>query len=313
EEQEVKNIVEQAPKHRTRITKCLKNFKVIQKENIIHLNKTPQISSVNAITPILPTKEPKYSLRMGDEHLSTILESKSDEIIKSSVENLVPILSDYEDHSEILFDSNDDGTSSDDEAFEDIEYVEATLPDSKLVSLEEVNDVNQKEKEIDSEDILQVQDIEPGQRRLTSVVMDNIFDNSTNDPLLEIVDLFLASDNSISPSIENIDYDLEGDIHFLKEILNNDSIPLPENKSSNFDHHDDPSFSHPPPEPPNVEVFFDFEPDTGALTTKVVIGISGHYVLPTLSTPYLVFDPLLSFSSENEDKVFKPCIISNLI
>nr|GEZ88976.1 hypothetical protein [Tanacetum cinerariifolium] len=49
-----------------------------------------------AITPVLPTKEPDNSLCMGDEHLSTILETKLDEVIKSSVENLVPILSESE-------------------------------------------------------------------------------------------------------------------------------------------------------------------------------------------------------------------------
>nr|GEZ41042.1 hypothetical protein [Tanacetum cinerariifolium] len=33
---------------------------------------------------------------MGDEHLSTILETESDKVIKSSVKNLVPILSESE-------------------------------------------------------------------------------------------------------------------------------------------------------------------------------------------------------------------------
>ncbi|GJY71610.1 hypothetical protein Tco_0475313 [Tanacetum coccineum] len=45
---------------------------------------------VNTLT-ILPTKEPEDSLIMGDEHLDTIPEKESDELIKSSVENLVPI------------------------------------------------------------------------------------------------------------------------------------------------------------------------------------------------------------------------------
>nr|GFD31873.1 hypothetical protein [Tanacetum cinerariifolium] len=139
----------------------------------------------------------------------------------------------------------------------------ASLPESELDSLEEENDVYQEEKEIELEDILQIQDvilrekllsinrliadieflndsptpnrnsppeydsfcfeIDPGQGRLTSVVMNDISYNSTNDPLLETIDLFLISDNSIPPGIENIDYDSEGDIHFLKELLSNDS------------------------------------------------------------------------------------------
>nr|GFB33930.1 hypothetical protein [Tanacetum cinerariifolium] len=204
------------------------------------------------------------------------------------------------DHSEILSDSNNDDISSDDDAFEDIEYVEASLPDSELVSLEEENDVYQEEKEFDLEDILQIQDvilrkkllsinrlivdikflndnptpdrvlkssssfpilenttthannsppeyvsfcfeIEPDQGRLTSVVMNDNSDNSTNDLLLEAVNLFLALDNSIPPG--------------------------------NFDHHDDSSFSRPPPEPPDVEFFFDFEPNSGEVISAVMNNI----------------------------------------
>nr|GEU76173.1 hypothetical protein [Tanacetum cinerariifolium] len=82
------------------------------------------------ITPILSTKEPDKSLSMGDEHLDTILEMKSDKVIKSSFENLVSISR--------FSDSNDDSTSIDDDSFsiDDIEYVEASPLDSKLVSLE---------------------------------------------------------------------------------------------------------------------------------------------------------------------------------
>ncbi|GKC23902.1 hypothetical protein Tco_1026052, partial [Tanacetum coccineum] len=114
-----------------------------------------------------------------------------------------------------------------------------------------------------------------------------------------------------SPDIKEADFDLEeeirlvrfdkGDIHFLEEFLSNDPLPLPKNESSNFDHHDDPSFSHPPLKPPDVEVFFDFKPDTGILTTKMAKGISEHYVLmpnilPTLST----LDPDSDFTPSHD-------------
>nr|GFD45552.1 hypothetical protein [Tanacetum cinerariifolium] len=49
-----------------------------------------------AITPILSTEEPIESLSMVDEHLDTILATESDEVIKSSVEDLVPIPSEFE-------------------------------------------------------------------------------------------------------------------------------------------------------------------------------------------------------------------------
>nr|GFA31576.1 hypothetical protein [Tanacetum cinerariifolium] len=126
--------------------------------------------------------------------------------------------------------------------------------------------------------------------------------------------LFLATDDLMPPGIENDDYDSEGDIHFLEELLSNDPLSLPENESSNFDYHDDPSFPRPPPKPPDVEVFFDFEPNTGVLTIKVVKGISEHCVLmpnilPTLPTldPDLDFTPSYdSFGSENKN--FNPGI-----
>ncbi|GJV11784.1 reverse transcriptase domain-containing protein [Tanacetum coccineum] len=88
EKQEVKNLAEPTAKRQTRITSCLKNFKVICNESIFHSNKTPQVSSVFAITSTFPSIEPKDSLIMGDEHLSTF-----------SAEKIVPILREYEDTS----------------------------------------------------------------------------------------------------------------------------------------------------------------------------------------------------------------------
>ncbi|GKA87606.1 hypothetical protein Tco_0809370 [Tanacetum coccineum] len=70
-------------------------------ESIIPLNEiVSQIPLSIAITPVLPTLEPEDSLSMGDEHLSTIPEKKSDEVINSSVEDLVLIPSESEDTSE---------------------------------------------------------------------------------------------------------------------------------------------------------------------------------------------------------------------
>nr|GEZ87487.1 hypothetical protein [Tanacetum cinerariifolium] len=136
------------------------------------------------ITPILSTKEPIDSLSMWDEHLDTISATESDEVIKSSVENLVLIPSEFEgipdtmcdvhfdsnqtpleakDHLEIVLNSNDDIFSSDDDSLhkENIEYVEASPHDSELVSLEaaeivileveEIEDDNLREKLLNEE------------------------------------------------------------------------------------------------------------------------------------------------------------------
>nr|GFB97272.1 hypothetical protein [Tanacetum cinerariifolium] len=111
-----------------------------------------------AITPVLSTEETENSLSMGDEHLDTIPVTESDEVIKSSIEDLVPIPSEFKgipdtmcdvhfvnnptpleakDHVEIVINSNDDISSSDDDSLheENIEYDEASPHDSELVCL----------------------------------------------------------------------------------------------------------------------------------------------------------------------------------
>ncbi|GKC95468.1 hypothetical protein Tco_1160910 [Tanacetum coccineum] len=114
---------------------------------------------------------------MGDEHLDTVSTTESDKVIKFSVEILVLIPSESEgipdkmcdvpfrdnssfldilkDQFEGFSDSNDDSTSIDDDSFsiDDIDYVEASPPDSELVSLEEVKDFHTKYGEIE-DDIL---------------------------------------------------------------------------------------------------------------------------------------------------------------
>nr|GEU34167.1 hypothetical protein [Tanacetum cinerariifolium] len=102
-------------------------------------------------------------------------------------------------------------------------------------------------------------EIEPDQGMLTSIVINDIPDNLTNDPFMDEIDLFLASDNSIPLGIENVDYDSEGDFLFLEELLIIESLHLPEFESFHFDFYDDPSSSRPPEKPPD---------DGGILTTK---------------------------------------------
>nr|GEW06282.1 hypothetical protein [Tanacetum cinerariifolium] len=186
-------------------------------------------SSFHAISPVLPTKEPEYSLSMGYEHPNTTPETKSDEIIKSGVEELVPILNECEvtsedkrdcdvfvcedsstfdvcdDHYEILSNSNNDDISSDDDAFEDIEYVEASLPDPEIVSLEKEIDVYQEDEEVDLEDIFQIQDVVLREKLLSINCLianiESLNDNPTPDCVLKSSDsfpIFEESDNSLS-------------------------------------------------------------------------------------------------------------------
>nr|GEX68847.1 hypothetical protein [Tanacetum cinerariifolium] len=85
-----------------------------------------------AITP----EEPDNSLSMGDEHLGTLSATKSDEVIKSSVKDLVPIPSESKGIPDNTYYFSIDN----------IDYVEASPSDSEIVSLEEVKDDNLCEK-----------------------------------------------------------------------------------------------------------------------------------------------------------------------
>nr|GFA83442.1 hypothetical protein [Tanacetum cinerariifolium] len=120
----------------------------------------PSSSAITPDEPVLSTEEPDNSLSMGDEHLDTIPATVSDEFIKSGVEDLIPIPSESQgtpehvcdvpshdnslpldiskDQIEDFSESNKEFSSTDDDSFsfEKIDYVEASPPDSELVSSE---------------------------------------------------------------------------------------------------------------------------------------------------------------------------------
>nr|GFA60491.1 hypothetical protein [Tanacetum cinerariifolium] len=119
---------------------------------------------------------------MGDEHLDTIPATESDEFIKSGVENLIPILSESEgipehvcdvpshdnslplnvskDQFEDFSESNKEFSSINDDSFsiDDIDYVEASPPDSELVSSEVMKIVIPKVGGIDYDILLTIKD-----------------------------------------------------------------------------------------------------------------------------------------------------------
>ncbi|GJW55599.1 hypothetical protein Tco_0099684 [Tanacetum coccineum] len=77
---------------------------------------------------------------------SIVYSSKIDPILEEFASELAHIAPISPEIVEADFDPNDD-TSSDDDSFENIEYVYASPSYSELVSLEKVNDVDQEEKE----------------------------------------------------------------------------------------------------------------------------------------------------------------------
>nr|GFA30391.1 hypothetical protein [Tanacetum cinerariifolium] len=131
----------------------------------------------------------------------------------------------------------------------DIEYVEASLPDPEIVSVEEENVVYHEEEEADLEDISQIQDVILREKLLSINRLIANIKSLNNNPTPDHV-----LNSSVSFPIS------EEDIRFLEELLIDDSIPFPVNESSNSDF-DNPSIPRPPPEPPDDE--FDFELDAG--------------------------------------------------
>ncbi|GKD27659.1 hypothetical protein Tco_1233873, partial [Tanacetum coccineum] len=112
-----------------------------------------------AITPVLPIEEPVNSLSMGDEHRDTIPETESDEFIKSSVEDLVPIPSELEGIPDSVCNVPPLMTIlPTDDSYENIEYVDASPPDVEIDSLEVVEIVDPEVGRIDDDILLTIKD-----------------------------------------------------------------------------------------------------------------------------------------------------------
>ncbi|GJS68451.1 hypothetical protein Tco_0683016 [Tanacetum coccineum] len=300
-----------------------------------------------SITPVLSTKEPVDSLIMEDEHLDTVPATESDEVIKSSVENLVPIPSEFKgifedtcdvpvcedpstfdalsDHSEILSDSNDDDTSSDDDSYENIEYVEASPSNSELVSLEEVEDVILRDKL--SNVYLLISKIEALNDNPTlSSFSDNTFSDHTEET--RSGSTTTHANNSL-PEYDSFLFEIEPDQGGLTGIVISDNsndplLELPEFESFHFDF--DPSFPRPPLEPPDVEISLIIKTDApvinnvdklnkdecfnpGGGENNVEVDDSFTIVTRTF-LPFLTYpevSPLLS-STKNEDTIYDPGI-----
>ncbi|GJW15933.1 hypothetical protein Tco_0020066 [Tanacetum coccineum] len=314
-----------------------------------------------AITPDEPSEEPEDPLIIGEEELSTIPEKD-----KFSVEDLVPIPSGSKgvsddicdngrnpstfdalsNHSEIISDSNNDGTSSDDDSYENIEYVEASPLNLECDSLEEVNE-DQEEKEFDLEDIFQIQDVILREKLLNISRLVTNIESLKNNPTpdyvfkspfsfpISIVDsdsFFEESDTSLShldnslPEFETFSNHTEetrsGKLIsiVISDNSNNPLLELPEFESFHFDL--DPSFPRPPPEPPDVEISLiiktdapminNFEDecfDPGGDEINVKDDDSFIFVIRTFP-PFLTYpevSPLL-LSTRSEDTIFDPGI-----
>nr|GEU71782.1 hypothetical protein [Tanacetum cinerariifolium] len=204
-------------------------------ESTIPLNEiVSQIPSSIVITtspPVLPIKDPEDSLIIRNEDLSTISKNESDKVTKSSVEDLIPIPSESEDtsrndsehdlslcddfspidvpegkyvtFSNLLFDSNDDFTSSDNESLS-----------NKDVPEENVKVYSNPLFEFDDEYISS--DVNP----LFDEVLENIKnkDSYLDDPDLLVTPLFDANEDEC--------FDPGGDVDDIELLLHHDPSNL---------------------------------------------------------------------------------------
>nr|GEU32963.1 putative reverse transcriptase domain-containing protein [Tanacetum cinerariifolium] len=211
-----------------------------------------------AVTPSLPIEEPNNSLSMGDEHLDTIPEMDSDEFIKSSVENLIPILSESEgipehlcdvpfhdtsppldvskDQFEDFFESNDEFSSIDDDSFsiDKINYVEASPPDYELVSSEVMEIVIPKVRWIDDDILLTIKG---------NILRENLLNanhlfakiEALNDIPTPFYDPIVSGTPSTLTPFGESDFFLEeGDILLLEAFLDDDHSSDFKTKSSSM-------------------------------------------------------------------------------
>ncbi|GJU14409.1 hypothetical protein Tco_1142375 [Tanacetum coccineum] len=279
-----------------------------------------------AITPVLSTEEPVDSLIMEDEHLDTIPATKSDEVIKSSVENLVQIPSESEgipdnmcdvpfrdnslpldiskDQFEGFSNSNDDSTSIDDDSFSivDIDYVEASPPDSELVSLKVVEIVIPEVRGIDTDILL--------------TIKDDILREKLLNVNLHIAKIEALKDNPSSSS-DFVTKASSTSLNFFLEETNTFDNSLPESETFCFNLEEISSgspTSYLNLSLPDYEAFFyDSEPNLGNFTMDVVEDIYDNptreprvhvlHDLPTHPTRHLDSDFTLSSDSPGSDLV----------
>ncbi|GJS77290.1 hypothetical protein Tco_0727171 [Tanacetum coccineum] len=175
--------------------------------------------------------------------------------------------------------------SSDDESYENIEYVEASPLNLEYDSLEEENE-DQEEKEFDLEDIFQIQDVILREKLLNVhrliTNIESLKNNPTPDfvfkspssfpiPVVDSDSFFEESDTSLShldnslPEFETFsDHTEETRSGRLTGVVISDNsndplLELPEFESFHFDL--DQTFPRPPPEPPDVEISLIIKPD----------------------------------------------------
>nr|GEZ22465.1 hypothetical protein [Tanacetum cinerariifolium] len=231
-----------------KVKQALKEEQNPPEESIISTNtyifETPSSIVITTSPPVLPIKDPEVSLIMRNEELKTIPEKESDEFIKSSVEDLVPIPSESEDtfrsesmcilpscdvfspidvleeksvtFSNLIFNSNDDFTSSDDESLSDEDVLKDNV---KIYS----NPLFEFDDEYISSDVNPLFD-EGDVLYLESLLNDDLVHHDSSIPAISVASIIEGFTNK-PPLKENDDlFDLESKNDEWKKILYDSQI-----------------------------------------------------------------------------------------
>nr|GEW00951.1 hypothetical protein [Tanacetum cinerariifolium] len=183
-----------------------------------------------AITPVLSTKEAKDSLIMGDEHLDTILKKESDEFIKSSVENLVlnpsesederecdvSVCDDFTTFSNLLFDADDNFSSTDNESFSD-EVIPKEIYSNPLFN-EEIISIKIDPHHFNVESDLIESLLNQDSSIIPSFKIDSLLDEFAGELILL---------KSVPSGIDEVDCDPEEETLIIEKLLYDNSSPHP--------------------------------------------------------------------------------------
>nr|GEZ32461.1 hypothetical protein [Tanacetum cinerariifolium] len=340
---EMKRLINSEYRDEIKICELKQNFngmsiKINKKEKLLQLEQWANLSIYHskrfnsfcyddedytiAVTPSLSTKEPDNSLSVGDEHLDTIPATESDEFIKSSVENLIPIPSESEGIPDNMCDVpfHDNSPPLDFDIESDLKEIEFLLYQGKDSSLKD---------SIDQTDLPNLKDnfVDPIPEMFTD---EHTLDYSS--PIFDVYDDDFLEVESDADNVCDDPFDSKGEkIKESKLLIDELDLPCDFLTPSQYDSFNSQDFSKVDalPSTNNEDKVF----NQGILIHEKPVKIITRVVLDKklaksyASLVFEDFDPpffeplffkdvpkskmLLLFSSKNEKKVFKPGIYTS--
>nr|GFA93370.1 hypothetical protein [Tanacetum cinerariifolium] len=163
----------------------------------------------------------------GDEHLDTIPEKESDEFNKSSVEDLVPNPSEFEDECECDMPDCDDSQTTHFSMFSNPLFDDSASSDDESSHEEVIHEMSFKtysNPPFDLDEEIISSEFNP----IHNEDLDSTPKNDCFDSKSYLLESLLNRDESIPSGIDCDNSDSKGDNLFLERLLHDDPIPLPD-------------------------------------------------------------------------------------